>query len=31
MQETPALEGCQMNYVKYLDLINYRKKAAVST
>ena len=31
MQEILALEGFQMNYVKYLDLINNRKKAAVST
>ena len=29
MQEIFALEGCQMTYVKYLDLINYGKQATV--
>ena len=28
MQEIFALEGCQMNYVKYMDLINYGKQTA---
>ena len=31
MQEIFDLEGCQMNYVKYFDLINYGKQAAVLT
>ena len=31
MQEIFALEDCQMNYVKYLDLINYGKQATVFT
>ena len=31
MQEIFPLEGCQMNYVKYLDLIDYGKQAAVFT
>ena len=25
------VEGCQMNYVKYLDLIGYEKQAAIFT
>ena len=31
MQEIFALEGCQMNYVKYLDFINYGKQATAFT
>ena len=31
IQETFALEGYGMNYVKYLDLINYGKQATVFT
>ena len=31
MQEIFALEGYQMNYVKYLDLINYGRQATVFT
>ena len=31
MQEIFALEVCQMNYVKYLDLINYGKQVTVFT
>ena len=31
MQEIFALEGCQMNYIKYLGLINYGKQAAAFT
>ena len=31
MQKIFALEGCQMNYIKYLDLINYEKQATVFT
>ena len=31
MQEIFALEGCQMNYMKYLGLINYGKQAAAFT
>ena len=31
MKEIFDLECCQMNYVKYLDLINYGKQAAVFT
>ena len=31
MQEIFALEGCQMNYIKYLELITYGKQAAVFT
>ena len=30
MQEIFVLEGCQMNYVKYLDLINYGKQATTT-
>ena len=29
MQEMFALEGCQTNYVKHLELINYGKQATV--
>ena len=31
MQKIFTLEGCQMNYIKYLDLINYEKQATVFT
>ena len=31
MQEIFALEGCQINYVKYLDPINYGKQTQVFT
>ena len=31
MQQIFALEGCQMNYAKYLDLINYGKQTTVFT
>ena len=31
MQEIADLEACQMNYVKYLDSINYEKEATVFT
>ena len=30
MQEIFALEGCQMNHIKYLDLINYGKQATTT-
>ena len=30
MQEIFAMEACQMNYVKYLDLINYGKQATAT-
>ena len=31
MQEIFTVEGCRMNYVKYLDWINYGKQATVFT
>ena len=31
MQEIFVLEGCQMNYLKYVDLIDHGKQAAVFT